>query len=663
MQKRIFTYLAIGGIYALALFTRFGEIVNLTIGYTFSIFVFSLFILFLIFYVPKKKTISFDISIILLIVALALAILPSAYKYLSIANTYEFISAILISIIVINLIETKEDFKLFLRGIVGLGLLLAGISYLFYYAVEFAAFPKLALYATRYAFVYHDVISSLWEYQNSFGAFLVLPLLISFGFLLSNENIIKKTLWFICSIFLAFVLILTASRGAFIVEIFAFILFVLLSHKKDIPKVLFYIAAVASASFLLTQTAASPSTIRIFLGKSDTLVKYVAGTPNASLSARVYFAKFSLKSFLQHPLFGTGLRSYKDVYCINSLIQDKIRFDPHSMVLRFLVETGAIGITAFLFFVLRFLKKGLPLIKNEKNDFIAKGLFAGTAGMFLHMCIDVDSLNLIMIVLLFVSLSLFAYKEKGRKYNFSKTLICITSIILMLSVAYLAPKGVATVYGLKGNVELQNGNMDSALVNYKAAEKYDCSNAYYHYITGNIYREMGFAEDAIEEYKKAVSLHPTDYRYPLSIGTVYLDTKNPLSIEYLKEAIALYPSKTELRGLLAIAYAYVENDKNSAEFYINEAFTMNENTSNANIAKGLCLLKENRDEEAKIYFIRGIKVQYNNPYGQLGLAYCFRKKGDTVAEGQRIEYMKKFDRILTETYLNENGLALCKPVN
>lgn len=65
MQKRIFTYLAIGGIYVLALFTRFGEIVNLTIGYTFTVFAFSLFILFLIFYVPKKKTISFDISIIL----------------------------------------------------------------------------------------------------------------------------------------------------------------------------------------------------------------------------------------------------------------------------------------------------------------------------------------------------------------------------------------------------------------------------------------------------------------------------------------------------------------------------------------------------------------------------------------------------------------------
>lgn len=658
MQKRIFTYLAIGGIYILALFTRFGEIVNLTIGYTFAIFVFSLFILFLVFYVPKKKTISFDISIILLIVALVIAILTSAYKYLSIANTYEFISAILISIIVINLVETKEDFNLFLRGIVGLGLLLSGISYLFYYAVEFHLFPKIALYATRYAFVYHDVISSLWEYQNSFGAFLVLPLLISFGFLLSSEDIAKKTLWFICSIFLAFVLILTASRGAFIVEIFALILFALLSHKKDIPKVLFYIVAVTSASFLLTQTAASPSTIRIFLGKSDTLVKYVvAGTPNTSLGARVYFAKFSLKSFLQHPLFGTGLRSYKNVYSINNLIPDKISTSPHSMILRFLVETGAIGITAFLFFVFRFLKKGFYIVKNEKNDFIAKGLFAGAVGMFLHMCIDVDSLYLIMMVLLFVSLSLFAYKEKGRKYNISKTLICIVSIILILSVAYLVPKGIASVYGLKGNVELQNGNMDSALVNYKTAEKYDYSNAYYHYIIGNVYREMGFDKEATEEYEKAASLHPTDYRYPLSIGTVYLDTKNPLSIEYLNKAIALYPSKTELRGLLAIAYIYVENDKNRAEFYINEAFSMNENTSNANIAKGLCLLKENRDEEAKIYFIRGIKVQYNNPYGQLGLAYYFRKKGDAIGEEQRIEYMKKFDRILTETYLNENGLA------
>jgi len=554
MQKRIFTYLAIGGIYILALFTRFGEIVNLTIGYTFAIFVFSLFILFLVFYVPKKKTISFDISIILLIVALVIAILTSAYKYLSIANTYEFISAILISIIVINLVETKEDFNLFLRGIVGLGLLLSGISYLFYYAVEFHLFPKIALYATRYAFVYHDVISSLWEYQNSFGAFLVLPLLISFGFLLSSEDIAKKTLWFICSIFLAFVLILTASRGAFIVEIFALILFALLSHKKDIPKVLFYIVAVTSASFLLTQTAASPSTIRIFLGKSDTLVKYVvAGTPNTSLGARVYFAKFSLKSFLQHPLFGTGLRSYKNVYSINNLIPDKISTSPHSMILRFLVETGVIGISAFLFFVFRFLKKGFYIVKNEKNDFIAKGLFAGTVGMFLHMCIDVDSLYLIMMVLLFVSLSLFAYKEKGRKYNISKTLICIVSIILILSVAYLVPKGIASVYGLKGNVELQNGNMDSALVNYKTAEKYDYSNAYYHYIIGNVYREMGLDKDATEEYEKAASLHPTDYRYPLSRGTVYLDTKNPLSIEYLKKAIALYPSKTELSGLLAIA--------------------------------------------------------------------------------------------------------------
>jgi len=216
MQKRIFTYLAIGGIYILALFTRFGEIVSPAIIYVFSAFVFILFAAFAILYLLKKKTInkySFDISIVLFLVALVILIFTSKYKYGSVMETYKLISALLIAIMMMNLIETKKDLKIFLYNVVGLGLMLSIISYVFYAATISMVFnrSKIAEIAYTYHFAVNKVLWSIWQYQNTFGGFLILPLFVSYGLALND-------IFFYFYVFYLYSVSYDIKRGIFILH-------------------------------------------------------------------------------------------------------------------------------------------------------------------------------------------------------------------------------------------------------------------------------------------------------------------------------------------------------------------------------------------------------------------------------------------------------------
>jgi len=633
----------------LTFLTRFGEVYNSTLFYASSIFVFLVFAIFLISNSLRNKSFKIDISLVVFTITLFISLFFSHYLNYSIRYFLGFFSAILFSVLIFNLKDDSDKLQFFLKSILFIGTAFAFVSYLFYYSVNFGVFPSLSLYAQKYSFVVNvnDILISLWQYQNSFAAFLVLLIFIAFGFFFHDKNIYKRIFYFAISVFLIFALIITGSRGGYIAFAVALVIFTILSKREFLKVLSFELLAIVIA-LLISPLYASPFTFDVILNKNTQLAQFVEGVYDSSLGMRVYMAKFTIEYFIKHPFKPVGLGGFQDVYCMYRTVIDGVRFDPHSLLLRFLIETGFWGLIAFLLFSLSSLYDGLKRLKSN-TDFLYLGLFAGTVGLFAHMSVDVDSLEIVTLFYLFTGLMLLR-KDSWIVQLKLKKFFALSIAVLFFAFSFaLTAKLIGSLYALSGDVNLRNVNITSAIENYKKAIDLDFTNATYHYLLGESLKKENPTE-AIKEYEIASTINKLDFRYPYAIGTLYLDMGNKKAIEYLERASNLYPTNTEIKGLLGISYVLLDKDFEKANLIADEVLKLDSNSSNGNILKGFILLNNKNYKEAREYFVKGIKAQSKNPYGQLGLAFYYNALGDREQIKERFRYLQALDPILAKTY-------------
>jgi len=631
----------------LTFFTRFGEVYNSTLFYASSIFVFLVFAIFLISHSLINESLKIDISLVLFAITLFISLFFSHFLNYSVKHFLGFFSAVLFSLLIFNLKDGSDDLQFFSKSILFIGTAFAFVSYLFYYSVEFGVLPSLSIYAQKYSFVAYDILISLWQYQNSFAAFLVFLIFIAFGFFFHDKNIYKRIFYFAISVFLIFALIITGSRGGYIAFAVALVIFTIFSKREFLKVLSFELLAIVIA-LLISPLYASRFTFDVILNKNTQLAQFVEGVYDSSLGMRVYMAKFTIEYFIKHPFKPVGLGGFQDVYCMYRTVIDGVRFDPHSLLLRLLIETGFWGLIAFLLFTLSSLFDGFKRLKSN-TDFLYLGLFAGTVGLFAHMSVDVDSLEIVTLFYLFTGLMLLK-KDSWIVQLKPKKFLALSIAVLFIALSFvLTPKFIGSLYALSGDVHLRNGNNPSAIENYKIAINLDFTNATYHYLLGESLKKENPVE-AIKEYEIASNINKLDFRYPYAIGTLYLDMGNSKAIGYLERASNLYPTNTEIKGLLGISYVLLDKDYEKASTIADEVLKFDSNSSNGNILKGFILLNDKNYKEAREYFVKGIKAQSKNPYGQLGLAFYYNALGDREQIKERFRYLQMLDPILAKTY-------------
>ena len=647
--KGIFKVAVVLSLSLLTFLTRFGEVYNSTLFYASSIFVFLVFAIFLISNSLRNKSFRIDTYLVVFSITLFISLFFTHYLNYSIRHFLGFFSAILFSILIFNLKDDNDNLQFFLKSILFIGTAFAFVSYLFYYSVNFGVLPSLSLYAQKYSFVVNvnDILISLWQYQNSFAAFLVLLIFIAFGSFFYDKNIYKRIFYFAISVFLIFALIITGSRGGYIAFAIALVIFTIFSKREFLKVLSFELLAIVIA-LLISPLYASPFTFDVILNKNTQLAQFVEGVYDSSLGMRVYMAKFTIEYFIKHPFKPVGLGGFQDVYCMYRTVIDGVRFDPHSLLLRLLIETGFWGLIAFLLFALSSLYDGLKRLKSN-TDFLYLGLFAGTVGLFAHMSVDVDSLEIVTLFYLFTGLMLLKKDSEIVQLKPKKFLALSISVLFFAFSFVLTPKLIGSLYALSGDVSFKNGNIPSAIENYKIAIDLDFTNATYHYLLGESLKKENPIE-AIKEYEIASNINKLDFRYPYAIGTLYLDIGNKKAIEYLERASNLYPTNTEIKGLLGISYVLLDKDFEKANLIADEVLKFDSNSSNGNILKGFILLNDKNYKEAREYFVKGIKAQSKNPYGQLGLAFYYDSLGDREQIKERFRYLQALDPILAKTY-------------
>ena len=161
----------------------------------------------------------------------------------------------------------------------------------------------------------------------------------------SEKNNYKKILYVLLLIAGLFALIKTNKRGMLLFTVFLFFIVILFYNKSRIKRSLILIAtACVIGLFILFFTE---------LG-ARLLNKFTEG----GLSGREQLWKNAWEEFVSHPILGIGIDSYTIKY----------KLDAHNIYLQVLCETGIVGFSFFIIFILRNTFRALKICLFEFQD-------------------------------------------------------------------------------------------------------------------------------------------------------------------------------------------------------------------------------------------------------------------------------------------------------
>jgi hypothetical protein len=494
---------------------------------------------------------------------------------------------------VLNTTQSKSDHRFYSYALVAFGLFIGILSYIRFYNEGFGTVA----------------LDSIWGYTNTFAAFLVLEIFVSSGIYLDTKDKNIKRLISVIPMFFIFLLFLTVSRGGYIALFVGGVAFVSVSWGK-IKKIVKDMLPVLIGSVILIAVGSPKEIILANLGKTTILAQFVAGvSQNSSLWDRVHMAKLAVDIFLKKPLTGFGLGTFRYTFSINEWVAEPFRIDPHSLFFKFLAETGLIGTLTFFSMIGYFLFKGFNKAKDEKENFLYKGIFAGLIGILFHMCIDVD-IYPIMFILLFYTIALLVPENYVKLTSSHKKAFVIVGIILVLIVSFdLLPKSIASTYAARGENPSSLSDVDTAIDTMKKAIHFDSKSSTYYFYLGELISKSQIKSGAdsktaemISYYAESFALNPYDYRGPFKLGMNYLSNKENTAIDYLEIAERLYPTNPNIQSWLSVAYCYIQKDTNKSYEHLKKAEDYSWGSLDLSFAKGVYELAIGNKVSADKYF-------------------------------------------------------------
>jgi O-antigen ligase len=396
VRKQLFRWLTLLCLVALALGTRYGDVVLFTADWLFAAAVALLFAAFCFWWLPDHPLValSTDWTGLLLPAGVLALTLLSPYHYGAQVEAAKLGGAFLLAFMVLNVVQERGDLQFFLNGILFLGVGMAAVSFAYYMAAMSPLFYFTPLWARNleYHFVVNGQLWGLWQYSNTFGGFLALCTLLALGMATGERRRDWRLLYDTCAVFLLMVLYLTTSRGAFVTAIVGLVALVLLAPRGWRGRVLLRVLVVGTAAAGLTVlNRVAWATAAINAGKGDQLGNFVTGAGDESNDIRLRLMVFSAHLFREYPWAGTGLGTFPQAWTLNEWVHDSSRrIDPHSLFFRFLAETGLLGTVPLFAWIARRGLRGMERVFGSREDMGVTGLWAGTFAFFLHMCIDVD---------------------------------------------------------------------------------------------------------------------------------------------------------------------------------------------------------------------------------------------------------------------------------
>jgi O-antigen ligase len=297
----------------------------------------------------------------------------SAYGYVTEYEALQYVAYGIELLIAAECVNEEDARKRFALVMTVFGALYA----FFALAQELTSNGKIFwLYAPRFhgsiygSYVNHDHYAGLME------MLVPIPFVLTMGHLLKGG---KRVLVGFCAVLMASTIFLSGSRGGMIAFVLEMVLFAALTfaNKRSPRAALGSVAVCVPILVLLT-----------FLGKWQVLGRLGDLDPGIRLD----ITKDSLRMFSHRPIWGWGLGTFPTVYpSYRSFYTNLFVNEAHNDYAQLLVETGLLGFSLMLWFLVRVYQHGLPTSRRWEfkwDGALSLAALLGCTGILVHSFVD-----------------------------------------------------------------------------------------------------------------------------------------------------------------------------------------------------------------------------------------------------------------------------------
>ncbi len=218
--------------------------------------------------------------------------------------------------------------------------------------------------------------------SNAVAQYLIMVIPVAIGIMLYSKNFKWMLVWGGIISIMAACLILTFAKGAWLGLAVALLSFVVLStRKKVIPLVLAGIMIVLCLTGLFYN-----SRLTHLLEEED---------KEGTFSGRVAMWQSSIKMVQAHPFIGSGLNNFYllfpkyQVPKFNEILPNRRPMQAHNDYLQLATEVGILGLAAFLWIIIKYLRYGRAIIRlNNEFKWLTSGFVCGIIAMLIHSITD-----------------------------------------------------------------------------------------------------------------------------------------------------------------------------------------------------------------------------------------------------------------------------------
>jgi O-antigen ligase len=297
----------------------------------------------------------------------------SAYAYVSKYEVLHYVSYGIVFLIAGECVREEGIRKKF-----AFALIVFGVIYAFFALVqELTSNGKIFwIYAPRFngsiygSYVNHNHYAGLME------MLVPMPLVVSMGHLLKGG---KRALVAFCAILMASTIFLSRSRGgmiAFVLQIVLFAALTLVQRRNTRVATALVAVSVLVLAFLF------------FIGKGQVLGRLADLAPGV----RWNMTKDSLRMFAHRPVWGWGLGTFPTVYPSHRTFYTNLFInEAHNDYAQLLVETGLLGFTLMLWFLIIMYWRGLPTSRRWEvkwDGALSLAALLGCTGILFHSFVD-----------------------------------------------------------------------------------------------------------------------------------------------------------------------------------------------------------------------------------------------------------------------------------
>lgn len=216
---------------------------------------------------------------------------------------------------------------------------------------------------------------------NTFGGYLLFMGCVAAGLLAKADNLKTKQVMTVLIICIIPPFLFTQSRTSYLAIVPALIVLGYMTDRRQIIIGLLAIALLVSPLFL-PKAVKNRIMFTFTQPKEQGQVQIGDVRLDTSTSARIQSWKEALRDYPQHPLLGYGVTGYPFI---------------DAQFPRVLVETGILGLTAFLYLLYAILKLALKNLKEVKTPY-SQGLLIGFLSGFLGLIVHAFGANTFIIV-------------------------------------------------------------------------------------------------------------------------------------------------------------------------------------------------------------------------------------------------------------------------